>query len=380
LVTYAYNNANQLTQLTQQTQVTQYSYDNNGNLTTETSSLSGTKSYGYDFENRLIQGTVPAGGLSLSYTYSGDGRRTSSNVNGTIVKYIYDGSLTIIERDSLNNTLVTYTKNPFSLGGIGGLISSIQPALPAAGHIPDVALERGKVLDVIFDTLYYHDSNLGNVNQITDSSGAVVQTYDYDAFGNIVTQTGSLTNAYRYKTKEYSPETGLIFFGARYYNPLIGRFITKDPLGMIDGPNVYVYCGNDPVNRIDPTGKLFGPPGAIQGLISGAIQGAIAGSVTGAVSGGWKGSVGGFILGGVAGAASGWAGGWVEGAIGGKLGLLAGAIVGEVVGGLVDAPDAGGTIKSGLKNAPDTGGSKITPSIISPQPVVGANVSSLGCN
>jgi len=135
--------------------------------------------------------------------------------------------------------------------------------LPAAEHIPDVALDRGMILNVIFNTYYYHDSNLGNVNQITDSSGAVVQTYDYDAFGNIVNQTGStpnggqaLTEAYRYKTKEYSPETGLVFFGARYYNPLIGRFITKDPLGMVDGPNQYIYCWDDPVNKIDAYGNL----------------------------------------------------------------------------------------------------------------------------
>ena len=72
-----------------------------------------------------------------------------------------------------------------------------------------MALDRGMVLDVIFKTYYYHDSNLGNVNQITDSSGAVVQTYDYDAFGNITNQTGStpnggqaLTEAYRYKTMD----------------------------------------------------------------------------------------------------------------------------------------------------------------------------------
>ncbi|OGW93596.1 MAG: hypothetical protein A3K16_06315 [Omnitrophica bacterium RIFCSPLOWO2_01_FULL_45_24] len=277
-ITYTYNSANQITSRVNSAETITYSYDNNGNLIRQvivSPQGEAISSYSYDFENRLVSvipapassgSVIPANaGIQTLYTYSGDGRRTSSNTNGTIVEYIYDGLTPLIERDASDTTQAVYTKNPFSIGGIGGLISSIQPALPAAGHIPDVALDRGMVLDVIFNIYYYHDSNLGNVNQITDSSGAVVQTYDYDAFGNIVNQTGStpnggqaLTEAYRYKTKEYSPETGLVFFGARYYNPLIGRFITKDPLGMADGPNQYLYCNNDPINIIDPYGLYWG--------------------------------------------------------------------------------------------------------------------------
>ncbi|MFH1777501.1 MAG: RHS repeat-associated core domain-containing protein [Candidatus Omnitrophota bacterium] len=86
----------------------------------------------------------------------------------------------------------------------------------------------------------------------------MVQTYDYDAFGNVVLESGSLTNEYKYKSKETSPNTGLVYFGARYYNSLTGRFINPDTLGMVDGPNMYLYCENDSVNYIDPWGLFIG--------------------------------------------------------------------------------------------------------------------------
>ncbi|MBI4846532.1 MAG: hypothetical protein HY810_08735 [Candidatus Omnitrophica bacterium] len=141
----------------------------------------------------------------------------------------------VAERDSAGVTLSAYTKIPQAPGGIGGLVSSTDGT----------------------NTVYYHCLHLGNVNQITDQTGSVIQTYDYDAFGNIVLQSGMLSDVYRYKTKEYSADTGLIYFGARYYNPLLGRFITPDPLGMVDGTNLYLYCQNDPVNLIDAWGECW---------------------------------------------------------------------------------------------------------------------------
>ncbi|MFA5115764.1 MAG: RHS repeat-associated core domain-containing protein, partial [Candidatus Omnitrophota bacterium] len=231
-VTLTYNNANQLTSRVTYSQTITYTYDNNGNLAQEVSNLTGTKTFAYEYENRPWRVTTAMPAATIYYGYSGDGRRTSTNVNGTVVKYIYDGLTPLIERDPSDNILATYTKIPSAPGGIGGLISSNDGT----------------------NTYYYHDSNLGNVNQMTNSAGAVVRTYDYDAFGYITAISGTVTTKYRYKTKEYSPETGLVFFGARYYNPLIGRFTTKDPSGMVDGPNVYLYCNNDPVNKYDPWG------------------------------------------------------------------------------------------------------------------------------
>ncbi len=230
-ITYTYDYANRLvSRVISAGETINYTYDDNGNLTQQVSSLNGTTTYGYDYENRLVSAVTPSS--EAYYGYSGDGRRTYSYIDSNEVEYIYDGLTPLIERNGPGTYIAAYTKLPGAPGGIGGLISSYDGT----------------------NTLYYHDSNLGNLNQVTNSAGAVIQTYDYDAFGYITAQSGALTAKYAYKTKEYSPQTGLIFFGRRYYNPLIGRFITKDPLGQADGPNVYLYCNNDPVNKYDPWG------------------------------------------------------------------------------------------------------------------------------
>ena len=95
---------------------------------------------------------------------------------------------------------------------------------------------------------------MGNVTGLTDSSGTVVKTYAYEAFGNVLSQTGTVTNPYQFQTKHTSAVTGLVNFGFRSYNPIVGRFITADPLGFVNGPNVYAYVGNNPLNWIDPWG------------------------------------------------------------------------------------------------------------------------------
>jgi RHS repeat-associated protein len=66
-----------------------------------------------------------------------------------------------------------------------------------------------------------------------------------------LSQNGLVQNPYGFSTKEYNSKSGLIYFGARYYDPKVGRWITRDPLGMVDGPNVYVFVRNNPVNWID---------------------------------------------------------------------------------------------------------------------------------
>ena len=95
----------------------------------------------------------------------------------------------------------------------------------------------------------------GDVVQLTNTSGNVIKTYDYDAFGVEKNPDSSDVNPFRYCGEYFDKETGTIYLRARYYNPSIGRFVTEDSYcGKAADPlslNLYLYCNNSPVIRID---------------------------------------------------------------------------------------------------------------------------------
>lgn len=112
---------------------------------------------------------------------------------------------------------------------------------------------------------FYHNDALGSPVSMTDESGNVVWTEDYLPFGSKVASTGSTTNAHTYTGKELDQETGLFYYGARFYDPKIGRFLTLDPY-MFGRPkadhlynpqrlNIYAYALNSPYRYIDPDGR-----------------------------------------------------------------------------------------------------------------------------
>jgi RHS repeat-associated protein len=97
------------------------------------------------------------------------------------------------------------------------------------------------------------------VTGITDSIGNnVVQRYDYDSFGNIVSMLDpNFKQPYTYTSREYDEETGLYYYRARYYDSTTGRFVNEDPIGFKGGINQFAYVGNNPVNRFDPLGLTW---------------------------------------------------------------------------------------------------------------------------
>jgi len=99
----------------------------------------------------------------------------------------------------------------------------------------------------------------GSVRQIVDvATGAVMEDINYDSWGRVLSDTNPGFQAFGFAGGLYEPETGLVRFGRRDYDAEIGRWTSKDPLGLDGGLNTYVYVGGDPVNRTDPSG-LFGP-------------------------------------------------------------------------------------------------------------------------
>ena len=105
---------------------------------------------------------------------------------------------------------------------------------------------------------YYHFDNLGSTIAITNQSGAIVNKYAYDAFGKVLSQVEGISNPFKFVGAfgVMDEGNGLLYMRARYYDPSIGRFISKDPIGWAGGLNLYGYTGNNPVNFVDPAGLM----------------------------------------------------------------------------------------------------------------------------
>lgn len=105
------------------------------------------------------------------------------------------------------------------------------------------------------ETLYYfHNDHLGTPQVMTGDNQAVVWQADYKPFGEVVITTAVIENNLRFPGQYFDAESGLSYNYFRYYDPHTGRYITSDPMDLVDGPNTYAYVRSNPVNRIDPPG------------------------------------------------------------------------------------------------------------------------------
>ncbi|MBR4171040.1 MAG: RHS repeat-associated core domain-containing protein, partial [Kiritimatiellae bacterium] len=102
-----------------------------------------------------------------------------------------------------------------------------------------------------------YDAN-GNVTAYVSETGAVVAEYEYDAFGNTISQSGSLSDTFRHRfsTKPWIAALGVYDYGERLYSPELRRWMSRDPIGEDGGVNLYAMCGNDTVNGVDILGNV----------------------------------------------------------------------------------------------------------------------------
>jgi RHS repeat-associated protein len=238
LVTSSFDNVNRLMSTTNPDMT--FAYDNDANLTRGYTPEGYVLNMQYDSENRIVSAeyTDSIGKIhKTEYAYTGDGllARVKKYENGVLIKetrFVRAGFLPIQERDGTNAVKKEFTWGAHRGGGIGGLLN-----LRQAGS----------------DYSYLYDGR-GNVTSLLDNLQNVVATYSYDSYGTLMNKTGSIDQPFMFSTKQYDTETGLQYFGYRFYNPAMGRWLTRDPLGEVGGLNLYSFVGNNPVNWVDPLG------------------------------------------------------------------------------------------------------------------------------
>ncbi|MCA1831305.1 MAG: RHS repeat-associated core domain-containing protein [Actinomycetota bacterium] len=215
-----------------------YTYDAQGNRVTSTPAGGATVSFSFDQANRLT-----SYGTSATYAYNGDGLRTSKTVSGASTAFTWDvtGSLPLLLVEGTNK----YVYGP------GGL-----------------PLER---IDSTGAVTFYHHDQLGSTRALTNSTGTVVATDSYDAYGNLSGSTGTVTNPFGYAGQYTDSESGLQYLRARYYDPVTGQFINRDPITQLTR-QPYSYVQANPLNASDPSGLCW-PLCAITAAI-GAFAGA----------------------------------------------------------------------------------------------------------
>src|SRR5258708_31740631 len=99
---------------------------------------------------------------------------------------------------------------------------------------------------------YYQQDGLGSVTSLSNSAGAVAETYTYDSYGKPTASTGTLVNPFQYTGREFDSEAGIYYYRARYFDPGPGRFLSEDRLRFQQGPNFYRYAQNNSLRWVDP--------------------------------------------------------------------------------------------------------------------------------
>ena len=276
-----------------------YGYDQQGQLTSAT--VGGT-SYTYTYDTAGNIQSKKVGSTTTNYTYGNSAwRDLLTAYNGGSITYsggnptkYYDGSTFTwtqgrrLATAKVGSTNISYT---YDMAGVRSskTVGSTKYDFTTLSGLVTRQTGGGKTIDFVYDennqplamkynnTLYYYVLNAqGDVIALADQNGNLIAKYSYDPWGKLlsVTPNGWLDeqNAYylevaeanplRYRGYYYDSETGFYYLQSRYYDPEIGRFINADSYASTDATgllstNMFAYCENNPVMRVDPTGELF---------------------------------------------------------------------------------------------------------------------------
>lgn len=295
-----------------------YSYDAVGNRT-ESIIAGVTTAYSYDENNRLTQ----HGGTS--YSYDSQGNTLSETLDGNTTTYSYNSQHELVESSNASGT-TAYVYNT------DGIRTGKTEAGSATDFLIDANRDYAQVIrqsdgsstrdyvygdDLISQTLdgvesLYHYDGLGSTRSLSDGTGAISDTYNYEAFGELLNQTGSTDNSYLFAGEQFDANLGQYYLRARYYSQGVGRFTQMDSFqGRRHEPatlHKYAYAHSDAVNNTDPSGNVtlsglgasFNVRGVLatssRGFTQSALQRALVGRAAKGASGKSVGIVGNQIV------------------------------------------------------------------------------------
>jgi RHS repeat-associated protein len=175
--------------------------------------------------------------------------------------YFYDANVVIHERDGNNLSLNTYTRGKDlsgsmqGAGGIGGMLAMTVASSVTSQHY------------------YYHADGNGNITALINGLQFIAAKYLYDPYGNILSQCGSISDAnhYRFSSKEYCQNSGLVYYLYRFYDPNVQRWLSRDPIKEYGGINLFEYVGNKPISWHDNYG-LFLASGLMEIVVRAADE------------------------------------------------------------------------------------------------------------
>ncbi|MEW5747564.1 MAG: RHS repeat-associated core domain-containing protein [Candidatus Thermoplasmatota archaeon] len=244
--TYSYDEYMRLRQAVTGTSVKTFTYDSvRGNLATK-ADTSASYEFHYDADDRMYL-LLQNGGVAGYYTYDAFGRRAK-----------------VIEGDVTETTIYAGSAPLVTISGSGNKITKTLHAYANGIHIAKYVSKY---------VYYYHQDEVGSVRLVTDKFGAVVFDTDYLPFGELFMPDGQ--EDFLFVDGRASKYAGLISLGARYYDPDAGRFTTPDKVvGALPTPitmNRWVYCHNDPINKVDASG-MWPWDNIVNTIVDGAID------------------------------------------------------------------------------------------------------------
>lgn len=225
--TASYDEANRLTSITLAGEPFTLTYDDNGNLVSKVGPTTGATLYAWNARNQLVAVSGPYG--NATFKYDAFGRRIEKTVGGITTGFLYDGSQAIAELRSGALETVYHT-------GI-----AIDEVLARYGASGNKVLLTDALMSVIAQA--EDDQSVGNL-------------YSYSPYGETGLLGPDSSNSLQYTGRE-NDGTGLYYYRARYYDPVLKRFISEDPLGIAGGINLYAYVAGNPISLVDPEGKIL---------------------------------------------------------------------------------------------------------------------------